>query len=149
MKSNLWHPNIVVRLAGDISYFSGNDKFLFVKHNNGLFRISQGDTREVPQKLFDFLREPKKLMDVVNYLSEFRRYDILSIIKKLQQLGILEFEADDRPSDHDNSLARYSITLKKGDYLLRTSFTKRRYKKALSKKRILLIGGGVLANKLI
>lgn len=150
MKLSISGPNPTVRVAPDVSYFTVNDS-LFIKRNNGLFKISESSDTTIPLRIFDFLREPKKLNEIINFLPDFRCKDVLNSIRKLCRLDLLKI--DETEHEHEtfaatNKIDTSNIPLKNTNYVGGGSFANETYYKRLANSEILLIGDGILASKL-
>lgn len=150
MKLSLSH-NLIVQLAPDVSYFTVND-FLFIKRNNGLFKISDRGHARIPLRLFDFVREPKKLNEIVDFLSDFRSEDVLNSIRRLYKhelLKIVKMAEDGHKSYATaNKLDTNNILSSRTNFVQYGSFANDSNYKRLANSQLLLIGDGVLANKL-
>jgi ribosomal protein S12 methylthiotransferase accessory factor len=138
-----------MRLTPGVSYFTVNN-FLLIKNNNRLFKINKNGDARIPE-LFDFLREPKKLIEIIDFLSDFKSKDVLSCIETLYKLELLKIEKVYENEHQDSSMNKHytsGILSRSKNFVGQRSFAYDSYYKRLTNSRILLIGDGVLANKL-
>lgn len=137
--SNLSNQNVKIKLAPGASLFSVEEKFFFIKHDNRLFKINiSSDDKRL--RIFQILKEPRKLVDIVHLLSEFRKKDVINFLEKLYSLNLIIFETIDEQGIGSNlgpnkvNVSRY--------------YSKDRGNRKPSSSRILLIGRGALANRI-
>jgi ribosomal protein S12 methylthiotransferase accessory factor len=135
------NDNVKIRLIPGVSRFVSDSRSFFMKHNNQLFRLSSSNI-EKRSRILDILVEPKKLIEITDILSEFRRNDLIAFLRNLYNHNLIEViqVADGKkntsgPSTDKTKFARFYDA--SGKYLRRLFDTK-----------LLLIGDGVLANKL-
>jgi ribosomal protein S12 methylthiotransferase accessory factor len=138
--SSLSNPNTRIRLAPGVSQLTVNSELQFLKHNNRLFKISGNSQNDFLLKIFKVLRQPKNFSQIQDSLSHYRRKDLSDLLFKLHQLQLLEFEQNTDKDDVEPVLRHSNV---------RSKYKKKeRHVHNLKGSQILLIGNGVLANKL-
>ena len=90
--SNLLNKNVKISLVPNVSQFIVDSKFLLVKRDNRLFKISTASDIVKLSIIFDILKEPKRLIDIINILSDFRKKDVIDLLKSLYELNIINIE---------------------------------------------------------
>lgn len=140
MKLSLSDHNLKIKLSSGISQFIVNDGFLFIKHDNNLFKINvrANDKR---LRIFHILREPKKLSEITDLLSEFKKKDVIDFLKRLHSFNLLKLEK----ADAHRNITFEDVTNKK-DFL--RYHAKKHDTRQSYHPKILLIGHGKLAENL-
>lgn len=137
--SNLLNKNVKISLVPNVSQFIVDSKFLLVKRDNRLFKISTASEIVKLSIIFDILKEPKRLIDIINILSDFRKKDVIDLLKSLYELNIINIE--ERATSGQKATHR-------GLHNKSNSYIKTENAHLLDFK-ILLIGEGMLASKLV
>jgi ribosomal protein S12 methylthiotransferase accessory factor len=136
------NENVKIRLAPGVSKFVVDSESLFIKHDNRLFRLSSSSDIDKRSKILDVLEEPKKLIEITDILSEFRRKDLIAFLKNLYKLNLVELE---------ESTSKYNIRSVISDTESSESYNHRYLDgmaaKGLADSKVLLIGDGILKNK--
>ena len=131
-----------IGLAAGVSYFpSNNNEALFVKHQNKLFKISSKSDLEKQSRIFQILKRPKKLREILSLLSDFKKKDVIEILRTLHKLNLITVESKIKK----NTLKRNDLN---SSYFLRDHIQQRNNKTQFN-FHIVLVGNGVLANKLM
>ena len=81
-------------LVPELSQFMIKNEFFFVKHDNKLFKISASSDLEKQLRIFTILQEPKKLSEIIDLLSNFRKKDILDFLEQLHTLEFLKLKSE-------------------------------------------------------
>jgi ribosomal protein S12 methylthiotransferase accessory factor len=136
--SNLSDNNVKISLAPNMSQFTVDSGFLFVKKDNRLFKMSTAADIAELSRVFDILKQRKKLVEITNLLSDFKKKDVIDLLRSLYNLNLIQIEeqvtSGQKGTDRglSNKGAPY---IKKDTHLLDS--------------KVLLIGEGVLASKLV
>ncbi len=131
-----------IGLKPSVSQFtSNNNDSLFVKHKNKLFKISATADLQKQSRIFQILKRPKKLGEILYLLSEFKKKDVIDTLHTLHKLDLLTIESN------TNNLRSESRPVD-NDYLPQHHI-ERKSKRLRAKPRLLLIGDGILADKLV
>jgi ribosomal protein S12 methylthiotransferase accessory factor len=133
-----------ISLKSGVSQFnSNNNDTLLVKHNNRLFKISATSDLESKSRIFQILTRPKKLSEILYLLPEFKKKDVVDILCSLDKLDLLKVDSDGRKHRSGNK-----ITSINSDSFLAYHAEKDSNKSVRSNSRLVLIGDGILADKL-
>ena len=130
--------NAKFKLTSEASQINVNDEFLFIKYQNRLFRINAG-AKDKRLQILDLLKKRRKLPEVLDNLSDFRKKDVIDFLRKLNSLHLLDFQDDDKNltiSHHTKSGISTGHPL-----------TSEKTRKAFS-SQVLLVGNGILAKKI-
>lgn len=130
--------NAKFRLASEASQINVNNEFLFIKYQNRLFRINAG-AKDKRLKILDLLKETRKLTEVLDSLSDFRKRDIVDFLRKLDSLQLLDFQVDDK----NLTISRHTKLGKSTGHRI----TGEKIGKLFS-SQVLLVGNGILAKKI-
>ena len=131
-----------IGLTPGVSQFpSNNNEALFVKHDNKLFKISAKSDLDRQARLFHILQRPKKLTEILNLLSGFKKKDVIEILHTLYKLNLITFESKIKNNKPNGSVINSS-------YYLRDHIEQRNHR-ARFNSQIVLIGNGVLADKIM
>ena len=125
-----------------VSQFPSEDnKFLFLKHNNRLLKISARSDLVKQSKIFHVLQHPRRLSEILKLMSEFKENDVVILIQTLYKLNLIRVESKLKNNDtsRSNALNR--------QYLPR-SFMDRSNNKSHFDFKLVLIGSGRLVKKL-
>lgn len=136
------NENVKIRLAPGVSKFVADSGSLFIKHNNRLFRLSSSSDIERRSRILDVLEEPRKLIEITNILHEFRRKDLIAFLRNLFDLNLIEVEQQVDGQNNTGGIISDKTRFAR-DYCAND-----KYAKWLFDSKLLLIGDGVLANKL-
>jgi ribosomal protein S12 methylthiotransferase accessory factor len=140
MESSFSLPHVKIGFKPGVSQFNskGNDS-LFVKHDNRLFKISTASDLEKQSRIFHILERPRRLAEILRLLSEFKRKDVIGTLQTLDKLDLLDIGSN---PDNDKSELRSNNS----SYHLQYHTVQN--KSHLSNSRLVLIGDGILAEKL-
>ena len=138
--SSLPSPGVRIRLAPGVSQFTINGELTFIKNDNKLFKISGNSQNDVFLKIFEILKQPRKYSQIQNALSQYRKKDLHNLIQMLLKLQLVEYEV----KVNSNQL---NIVPSYGKVRL-VNKTRRRSVHGSGGSQVLLIGNGILANKL-
>jgi hypothetical protein len=131
-----------IGLKPSVSQFtSNNNDSLFVKHKNKLFKISATADLQKQSRIFQILKRPKKLGEILYLLSEFKKKDVIDTLHTLHKLDLLTIES--------NTNNRRSESRPVNNDYLPQRHIERKSKRLRAKSRLLLIGNGILADKLV
>src|SRR4029078_192470 len=142
------HSSTVCKLNDKISFVPGvsqfpseDNKFLFLKHNNRLLKISARSDLVKQSKIFHVLQHPRSLSEILKLMSEFKENDVVILIQTLYKLNLIRVESKLKNNDtsRSNALNR--------QYLPR-SFMDRSNNKSHFDFKLVLIGSGRLVKKL-
>jgi ribosomal protein S12 methylthiotransferase accessory factor len=133
--------NVRIRLAPGVSKFVVDSGLLFIKHDNHLFRLSSSSDIGTPLKILDVLEESKKLDEVTATLAEFRRKDLIALLRSLYKLNLVKLEETALQSNIRLGMSDNGFSASYGRTL--NSMSAQR----LVGSKILLIGDGMLKNK--
>ena len=138
----------ILNLEGKIAFADGVsqirtlDGSLLIKHDNRLIKISTKSNLDDDSKLFRILQRPKKFKDILRLLHEFKRNDVVKILNSLYKLNLITFETtkEKKVTQKDEYInSRYQLSY----------HTRIKGKQQPLRPGVLLIGNGILANKLI
>ena len=133
-----------ISLKPGVSQFnSDNNDILLVKHNNRLFKISATSDLQNKSKIFNILTRPRKLSEILHLLSEFKKKDVVDILYSLDKLGLLTVDSVVRKHRSENEIRSIN-----SDSFLPYRAKKNKNKADRSSPRLILIGHGILADKL-
>jgi ribosomal protein S12 methylthiotransferase accessory factor len=136
------NEDVKIRLAPDVSTFIVDSGSLFIKHDNQLFRLPSSSDEDKRSRILDVLKEPKKLVEITDILAEFRKKDLIAFLRNLYKLNLIELEESTPKSNIRSGVSdNGSSTAYNHGYL--NSMTAKR----LVDSKILLIGDGILINK--
>ena len=79
-------------LTPGVLQFRANDKSLLVKYNNKIYRISVTSEHDRQLEIFRILQQPRKLKEILNHLSEFKKQDVIDVLHTLYRLKLIIFE---------------------------------------------------------
>jgi len=130
-----------IGLTRGVSQFTADDESLFMKHDNRLFKISAKSDLGKQSRIFQILRRPKKLQEILKLLSEFKKKDVIDILHTLYKLNLITFETTTNKNTSKGDVFDSS-------YFLRDHAAERNNKSRFD-SRIVLIGNGVLTDMLI
>jgi hypothetical protein len=82
--------NIV--LTPGVSPFRANDKSLLVKYNNKIYRMSATSDHDSQLEIFRILQQPRKLRELLNLFSEFKKQDVIDVLHSLSRLRSVSYE---------------------------------------------------------
>lgn len=134
-----------ISLKPGVSQFnSDNNDTLLVKHNNRLFKISATSDLQNKSRIFNILTRPRKLSEILHLLSEFKKNDVVDILHSLDKLGLLTVDSGARKHRSEND-----ITSINSDSFLPYRAKKNNNARHRSSFRLILIGDGILADKLV
>jgi bacteriocin biosynthesis cyclodehydratase domain-containing protein len=133
-------PGVRIRLSPGVSQFTVNPELTFVKNDNKLFKISGNSQNDVFLKIFEILKQPRKYSQIQNSLSQYRKKDLSNLIQLLLKLQLVEYE------DKVNSNQLNTVPSDGKARLVNKS--RRRSIRGSGGSQVLLIGNGILANKL-
>lgn len=140
MKGSFKDYDAVIKLSTGTCQFIVNDEFSFIKHDNKLFKMTVGsDPKQL--MILDSLRQPKQLREIIGLFSKFRKKDIIHFLDRLYALNLIQVENVDDIQNSDSNI------VPKKEILDRYCVNSRDIRQ-LSSSKILLIGCGILANKL-
>ncbi|HEY4482413.1 MAG TPA: TOMM precursor leader peptide-binding protein [Candidatus Brocadiaceae bacterium] len=137
--SRLLRNDAKISWAKGVSLFRSHDDSLFLKQNNQLFRISSGSKLAPQSRIFQILRRPRKLEEILNIMSEFKRGDIIDVLHTLYDRNFITI----RKGMNKKISNRNDLDL---SYFLREPIGET--KSPLSFSQIILIGNGLLADRL-
>jgi bacteriocin biosynthesis cyclodehydratase domain-containing protein len=137
------NENVKIRLAPGVSKFVADSGSLFIKHNNRLFRLSSSSDIEKRSRILDILEEPRKLIEITNILSEFRRNDLIAFLRNLYRVNLVELEESTPEYNIRSSVSDDGSSATSAHESVNSMTAKR-----LVGSKILLIGDGILKNKL-
>lgn len=129
-----------VALSPCVSHFMALDGALLVKHGNRLYKISSGSDLSELIKLLRMLNRPKKIKEILNFLSGFKRSHVIGVLETLHKMKLITLEKEDNNKTKDSFIhtkyfpwdgveARNGITI--------------------HDLELILIGDGLLASKLV
>jgi bacteriocin biosynthesis cyclodehydratase domain-containing protein len=136
--SNLSDNNVKISLTPNMSQFTVDSGFLFVKKDNRLFKMSTATDIAKLSRVFDILKKRKKLDEIINLLSDFKKKDVIDLLRSLYNLNLIQIE--EQVTSGQNVTDR-GLSNKGAPYIKKD--------KQLLDSKILLIGEGVLASKLV
>ena len=122
-----------------VSLFRSLDDSLFLKQNNKLFRISSRSELDPQSRIFQILKRPRKLEEILNIMSEFKSGDIIDVLHILYERNFITI----RKEINKNILNRKELD---PSYFLMEPIGET--KSPLSYSQIILIGNGFLADRL-
>jgi len=131
-----------IAFADGVSQIRTLDGSLLIKHDNRLIKISTKSNLDEDSKLFRILQRPKKLKEILKLLHEFKRNDVINILSSLYKLNLITFETskEKKVTEKDEYInSRYQLAYR----------PRIKRKQQSLRPGVLLIGNGVLANKLI
>jgi hypothetical protein len=83
-----------IDLALGVCQFTSNDgESLYLKHNNNLYKISAKSDLDKLSRIFHILKCPKKLSEILNSLSKFKKKDVVDILETLYKLNLIALES--------------------------------------------------------
>ena len=135
--SDLVPYNRRIVLTPSVTQFRAKDGTLVVKHDNKLFKISNKSNVDWEARLFRFLRRPKKLNEILNLLSDFKRNDVINVLEKLYNLNLITFETS------------VNKKLSNGINDSNSAMDSNQISKKVRSHTLCIIGNGVLADMLI
>ena len=131
-----------IGLTVGVSQFpSNNYEDLFVKHDNKLFKISAKSDLHKKSRIFQILKRPRKLQEILKLLPDYKKKDVIEIVHTLYKLNLITIE-----SKIINSTPK-EIVFNSSNFL--QPHTEQRNNGARFNSQIVLIGSGVLANKIM
>src|SRR5688572_24025987 len=137
--SRLLRNDAKISWANGVSLFRSHDDSLFLKQNNQLFRISSGSKLAPQSRIFQILRRPRKLEEILNIMSEFKRGDTINVLRTLYDRNFITI----RKGKNKKISNRNDLDL---SYFLKEPIGET--KSPLSFSQIILIGNGLLAGRL-
>src|SRR5918994_3565691 len=87
--SPLLDHNSDIRLAPHVSHFVINDELFFLKCDNTLYKIAGRFALEIYRRLFRTLHDPKKVSEILNFLSDFQERDVMNLLAELYKLNLI------------------------------------------------------------
>jgi ribosomal protein S12 methylthiotransferase accessory factor len=137
--SRILRSDARISMADSVSLFRSDDGSLFLKHNNKLSKIMS--TSVLAQSgIFQILRRPRNLEEIVKIMTDFKRKDVIEILRALHQRSFITVQ---KKSDREFS-RRSNLTPR---FFLSDQMDNK--KLPLVDSQILLIGDGFLADRLI
>jgi ribosomal protein S12 methylthiotransferase accessory factor len=136
--SNLSDNNVKISLAPNMSQFTVDSGFLFVKKDNRLFKMSTATDIAKLSRVFDILKKQKKLVEIINLLSDFKKKDVIDLLRSLYNLNLIQIEEQ---VTSGQKVTDRGLSNKDAPYIKKYTH--------LPDSKILLIGEGVLASKLV
>ena len=142
------HYPLLFKAKGKISFTPGvsqfpseNNESLFLKHDNKLFKISAKSDLVKQSRIFQILKRPRTLRDILKLVSDFKEKDVIEILQTLYKLDLIIVE----------SKVKYNTP--KGNVLSSHYFHRRHIDQSNNKSqfnsRLVLIGNGVLVKRLM
>lgn len=137
--SDLRAMDTKIALSPRVSQFMAHDGSLLVKNGNRLYKISAKSDLNELTRLLRILEKPKKINEISNILSGFKRSHVIGVLETLYKMKLIIFLKED-----DNKRKDYSVHTKycPGDGV------EDRIEIALQDSKLVLIGDGILASKL-
>jgi ribosomal protein S12 methylthiotransferase accessory factor len=123
-------------LTPGVSQFRAKDRSLLVKHNNKIYRISATTDHDSQLEIFHILQQPRKLPDILNLLSEFKKQDVIDVLHALYGLKLITHEGIVNKRTNKPNLSNILV-----DQVKKST-------RPPSDLQILLIGTGFLAYRL-
>ena len=138
--SKILRSDAKISLADGVTLFRSDDGSLFLKHNNKLSKIPSSSELAQQSGIFQILKRPRNLEEIVNIMTKFKRKDVIDILQALHQRSFITIQKQtDREITKRNKLTpRFFLTDPMEDR-----------KSPLVDSQILLIGDGFLADRLI
>jgi hypothetical protein len=130
-----------VALSPCVSHFMALDGALLVKHGNRLYKISAGPDLSELTKLLRMLSRPKKIKEILNLLSGFKRSHVIGVLETLHKRKLITLEKED-----DNNKTKDSFTHTK---YFPWDGVEARNDITIHDLELILIGDGLLASKLV
>ena len=92
--SESYSKNTKLVLSPGVSHFRSHDGTLLVKHGNRIYKISAGSELEELIRLLRQLNRPKKIKEIVNILSGFKRTHVIGVLETLYKMKIIVLEEE-------------------------------------------------------
>jgi ribosomal protein S12 methylthiotransferase accessory factor len=137
--SKLLHRGTRISLTNGVSLFRANDESFFLKYNNKLFSISSRSELGQQSRIFHILKRPRKLEEILNLMSGFKRGEVIAVLHTLYQLSLITV----RSGMNKNTSKRFGLD---SSYFLMDQIGER--KPSLADSQITLIGNGFLADRI-
>jgi ribosomal protein S12 methylthiotransferase accessory factor len=138
--SRTLQSDVKISLADGVTLFRSDDGSLFLKLDNKLSKIESSSVLAQQSMIFQILKRPRRLEEIVKLMTKFKRKDVIAILKALHQRSFITIQ---KQSDREFS-KRSKLTSR--FFLLDQTEDK---KLPLVNSQILLIGNGFLADRLI
>jgi ribosomal protein S12 methylthiotransferase accessory factor len=138
--SKILRSDAKISLADGVTFFRSDDGSLFLKYNNKLSKIASSSELAQQSEIFQILKRPRYLGEIVKLMTKFKRKDIIDILQALYQRSFITIQ-----KQTDREFSRRS-KLTPRFFLLNPMEDK---KSPLVDSQILLIGDGFLADRLI
>jgi len=98
--STVWELNGKISFVPGVSQFPSEDnKFLFLKHNNSLLKISAKSDLVEQSKIFHVLKHPRRLGEILKLMSEFKEKDVVNLIQTLYKLNLIKVQSKLKNND--------------------------------------------------
>ena len=90
--SRLLRNDAKISWARGVTLFRSHDDSLFLKQNNQLFRISSGSKLAPQSRIFQILRRPRNLEEILKIMTEFKRGDIIEVLHTLYDRSFITIQ---------------------------------------------------------
>ena len=137
--SDTYSKNTKLVLSPGVSHFRSHDGTLLVKHGNRIYKISAGSELEELIRLLRLLNRPKKIKEIVNILSGFKRTHVIGVLETLYNMKLIVLE--------EEGSEKFKISFIDPKYFAWDEFEARNAI-ATSDLELTIIGDGLLASRL-
>jgi len=92
--SKILHSDAKISLADGVTLFRSYDGPLFLKLNNKLSKIPSSSVLAQQSGIFQILKRPRKLEEIIKLMTKFKRKDVIDILQALHQRSFITIQKE-------------------------------------------------------